>query len=100
MRKQNVFRIVVYGLIIIGISSCAVTNNMYLNDATPYEKGDGIVSFGIGTGLMPDLDSVTDKGDIHYSNKFRMAPNFYLGLQGNIKNKLKTPIKKFSSKTS
>lgn len=88
MNKKTILKTTVYTLTILFVSSCAVTNNMYLNDATPFEKGEDQISFGIATGLMPDIDSVSENGDIHYHNKLSMAPNFYLGFQGGLKNKL------------
>ncbi|MDP2176460.1 MAG: hypothetical protein Q8K70_11175 [Bacteroidota bacterium] len=88
MEKHIVINTVVYGLIIIGLPSCSVTNNIYINETTPFEDGKGVVSLGIGTGLIPKIDSVSDNGDINFNNKISIAPNFYLGVQGGIKNRI------------
>jgi hypothetical protein len=88
MNKQTILKATVYTLAMFFVSSCSVTNNMYINDATPYGKREGVVSFGIGTGLIPKIDSVSDNGDINFNNKLGIAPNFYLGVQGGLKNRI------------
>lgn len=66
------------------LSSCAVTNNLYLNDAIPFEKGNGRAHAGLGSGFAPKIDSVSDAGAVYYSNKLNIMPNFCVGAQGHL----------------
>ncbi len=63
------------------ISSCTVTNNLYVNDPVPQGRGNSYLYVGLGTGLSPDIDSTSVNGDIHFSDKLILAPNFCFGGQ-------------------
>jgi len=66
---------------ILFLSSCVVTNNLYVNDPVPVQKGNGYFYLGIGTGVRAEIDSVSENGDIAFSNEVSMAPNLNFGGQ-------------------
>jgi hypothetical protein len=80
---MNTLKKRIYFLCVIPILtlSCTVTNNLYVNDPIPQGKGNYYFFAGLGTGLIPDIDSTSINGDIHYSNKLSLAPNLCLGGQ-------------------
>jgi hypothetical protein len=63
----------------LSITSCTVTNNLYINDPVPAGKGKVELYAGLGTGLMPKIDSTSENGDIHFSNDLSVAPNLCVG---------------------
>ena len=70
------------------LNACAVSNNLYMHDATPHEKGKGNSYLGIGSGFAPRLDSVSSGGDVYYTNRLSIMPNLCAGAQGHLKNNL------------
>ena len=71
---QSVYRFLIWLLGLASLISCTVTNNLYVNDPVPAGKGMYRAYIGGGTGLEPEIDSVTDEGDIFFSEKVQMAP--------------------------
>ncbi len=76
--KDGLSAVVVF---LILLSSCASVNNLYVNDPVPLGKGYIRGYIGVGTGLMPKVDSITDNGAVHYQNKLKIAPNLCAGIQ-------------------
>ena len=66
---------------ILFLSSCAVTNNLYVNDPVPVQKGNNYFYLGVGTGVEAKIDSVSANGDIAFSNELKMVPNLNFGGQ-------------------
>jgi hypothetical protein len=69
-------------------SSCVVTNNLYINDPLPVQDIGQEFYWGVGTGTKPKVESVDMDGKINFSNDLEMAPNFYLGGQVKLIDKL------------
>lgn len=65
--------------------ACTVTNNMYLNDATPLIKSDYELYGGVGMGLTPRIDSVNDAGEV-FSNSLRISYNLLMGAKVGVSN--------------
>lgn len=63
------------------LSSCVVTNNLYVNDPVPLQKDKGTGYVGIGTGSTPKIDSVSDAGYIYFSKKMTTSVNLCAGGQ-------------------
>ena len=70
------------------LSSCAVMNNLYVNDPVSVEDGDANLYLGIGTGIRADIDSVDQDGNIIFSDDIIMAYSLCLGGQINLVDKL------------
>lgn len=70
------------------LQSCAVSHNLYMHDAIPFQKGEGVSYLGVGTGFAPRLDSVSTAGNVYYTNKLNIMPNLCAGAQGHLKNNL------------
>ena len=68
--------------------SCAVTNNLYVNDPVPTQNGEASLYLGVGTGVRAEIESVDPDGTINFSDEVSMAPNFYFGGQLNVVDKL------------
>lgn len=66
---------------VIFISSCTVTNNLYVNDPVSVEKNKANFYIGIGTGTEAKIDSVTIDNNVVFSDKVGMAPNLCFGGQ-------------------
>ena len=81
MPKSKVFQIIIFCFLTV---SCTVTNNLYINDPEPIQKGDGQVNAGLSTGIVPLIDSVNLNGSIFFSNKYSSAPVLSMGAQGRI----------------
>ncbi|MES2591075.1 MAG: hypothetical protein V4608_04235 [Bacteroidota bacterium] len=75
--KSIIFLLSVFGF----LSSCMVTNNLYVNDPTPMIKGKGKAYVGLGTGLKPKIDSISADKKINFSNKIEAAPILSFGGQ-------------------
>lgn len=69
--------------ILIFFNSCTITNNFYVNNAMPIEKGKSDVYGGISTGFKPNLDSTG----------YSISHNFSAGLQTCVGNMEKTAIR-------
>lgn len=65
------------------LCSCAVTNNLYVNDPVSTQDGEANLYLGIGTGIRADIDSVDQDGNISFSNEVIMAPSLCIGGQVN-----------------
>jgi len=76
MRISTCFLFVIFLL-----SSCTVTNNLYVNDPVSVQKDNADSYVGIGTGVKASIDSVSANGDIAFSNELTMAPNLCFGSQ-------------------
>jgi len=88
MKNEYPIRIIsCIGLAVL-LNACAVSNNLYMHDATPHEKGKGNSYLGIGSGFAPRLDSVSSGGDVYYTNRLSIMPNLCAGAQGHLKNNL------------
>ena len=74
-------KILLYFCGILLLSSCTVTNNLYVNDPVPVQKGNADFYLGIGTGVKAKIDSVSANGDITFSNEVTRAPNLCFGSQ-------------------
>lgn len=61
--------------------SCTSSNNLYVNDPVPLEKGDVEIQLGLGTGMEPKT-SVNDSGDVAFDKQLRLAPVFQIA--GNV----------------
>ena len=70
------------------LSSCAVTNNLYVNDPVSVEDDGANFYLGIGTGIRADIDSVDQDGNIIFSDDIIMAPSLCFGGQINLVDKL------------
>lgn len=70
------------------LSSCAVMNNLYVNDPVSVEDDGANVYLGIGTGIRADVDSVDQNGNISFSDDLIMAPSLCIGGQINLVDKL------------
>lgn len=75
-------------LAILGLTSCTVTNNIYINDPVPVSKGNIDIQIGIGTGHKAKTDSVADNGDIYFSDKLELAPTIFTSGQYGITDQL------------
>lgn len=75
------------GLLLV-VFSCAVTNNLYVNDPVSVQDEGANIYIGIGTGVRAEIDSVDQNGNISFSNDLTMAPNIYFGGQFNLVNNL------------
>jgi hypothetical protein len=60
-------------------SACTVTNNLYVNNPVPLTKGNYEVYGGLGLGLKPQIDSITNSGEV-FSHDFRTS--YYLVFGG------------------
>ncbi len=67
------------------IESCAVTNNMYVNDPFPLPKTDFELYGGAGMGMKPKIDSVSSSGEV-FSNEIRQTLNLVFGGRYGINN--------------
>ena len=54
--------------------SCVATNNMYVNDPKPLQKGDADICVGVGTGLGVVLDSSLSGNTYNTAIKTQYAP--------------------------
>ena len=88
METKPAIKIMMGAGLALVLNACAVSNNLYMNDATPYEKGNGSSYLGIGSGLAPRLDSVSSGGKVYYTNRLSIMPNLCAGAQGHLKNNL------------
>jgi hypothetical protein len=85
---NNLYKAVFLLLMVLGIGSCTVTNNLYVNNPNPMGKGKGEGYVGLGTGVQAKIDSVSPStGAIHFSNKISKAPVLSIGLQYGIAQK-------------
>lgn len=84
MKTSNLTILLVSGLFI----SCTVTNNLYINDPVSLRKGKGDFYCGAGTGQKPKIDSISDEGDISFTNKLNIAPIISIGGQYGITDQL------------
>ena len=77
--------ILTLSLILTFIQSCSVTNNFYMNNPVPMEKGKGEVYAGIGTGINAKIDSVSESnGDVYFSGQTDIAPILSVGFQAGV----------------
>lgn len=60
------------------VSSCTVTNSLYVNNAMPLPKGDSEIFGGLGMGLKPAVDSVSVSGEV-FSSNFKRSYNLVFG---------------------
>ena len=88
MKTKRTYAVIMGTGLALVLHACAVSNNLYMNDATPYEKGNGSSYLGIGSGLAPRLDSVSSGGKVYYTNRLSIMPNLCAGAQGHLKNNL------------
>lgn len=88
MKKRQALELLICAGLSLALNACAVSNNLYMHDAIPFEKGKARAYAGIGTGFAPKIDSVTSAGSVYYSNKLNIMPNFSAGAQGSLKNGL------------
>lgn len=65
-------------LTIVLLSACTVTNNLYINDPVPLKKSDYELYGGIGMGLTPRIDSVSEIGEV-FSHSLRTSYNLVMG---------------------
>ena len=72
-------KILSVSLVLGVLSSCTVLNNLYVNDPNPVGKGNNEMYFGVGSGLRPVIDDITNEGDLIFSGDVSMAPNFIVG---------------------
>ena len=75
--KQRVYFV---ALALLG-TSCAVTNNLYVNDPIPVARGEGNLYLGVGTGARAKIDSVDSSGNVSFANDLTLAPNLFFGGQ-------------------
>lgn len=69
------------------LSSCAVSNNMYVHDAIPAGKKEFKGSIGIGTGIMPKIDSMNSmSGQVYFNDKITFSPILSGNFQGGLGN--------------
>lgn len=64
---------------IISLTSCAVANNFYANNANPYEKNRGTAYIAASSGMQASIDSVSENGQIHFANAVHGAMNLNAG---------------------
>ena len=76
-----------FGLILL-VSSCAVTNNLYINDPVPSQKDEGNFYVGIGSGIIGIIDSFHQNSNISIPFNIDKAPNVYFGGQTYLTDKL------------
>ena len=81
--KINYHKILIFVLPLF-LGACTVTNNLYLNDAVPLEKEEGEFFLGVGSGLQPAIDEITEDGDVVFSDSLKAAPNLVLSLKGGL----------------
>ena len=82
MRDSILFLKVVLVLIaFLTLSSCVVTNNLYVNNPEPLGKKEVDVYLGVGTGLKPKIDSTSVEGEVYFKDKISIAPSLNLGAQ-------------------
>lgn len=74
--------------IIYLITSCTVTNNMYVNNASPQKKGEYEGYFGLGTGFQAKIDSTPDDSVIYYSDQIKQTVILYVGGQYGLTDKI------------
>lgn len=79
MKKFLLIFIVVISIVIL--ACCTVTNNMYVNNATPQKKGESEGYFGVGTGFQPKIDSTPYDSLIYYNDKIKQSLILYFGGQ-------------------
>lgn len=86
--KQMKAARILYFLSLVAFVSCNVSNTMYINDpkAIGEDEVDGVI--GIGTGMQPDIDSVSKEGDIFFSSRYRYAPIVFGAAQIGLTEKL------------
>jgi len=64
------------------VSSCADTKNLYLNNAQPLGKNNSKIHLGVGTGVMPKIDSIkVNTDEIVFSAKITVRPNLSISGQ-------------------
>ena len=70
------------GLIIL-FTSCAVTNNFYVNDILEEQESEGAFGYlGVSTGLQPDANLDADGSTIIFNDSLTLAfPNIIIGGQ-------------------
>ena len=83
MSARTLFIILSQLSILIFFNSCTVTNNFYVNNAMPIEKGKSDLYGGISTGFKPNLDSTG----------YNISHNLSAGLQTCIGNLEKTSVR-------
>ena len=70
------------------LGSCTVVNNLYINDPACIGRGKAEFYAGIGSGMTPEIDSVTVDGDVIFSDRLEQAVNLCLGGQLGLYDKL------------
>lgn len=70
-------------LILLFSASCTVTNNMYVNDPVPVSKNQVEAYAGIGMGLQPRIDYVSEEGEV-FSSSLQRSYNLVAGGRGGI----------------
>lgn len=78
-------RLTVYFLTAAIVTSCTVTNNLYVNNPSPLPKGDAELYAGIGTGLQPKIDSISAIGEV-FSNGLKGSYNLVVGTRIGVTN--------------
>lgn len=85
---KNLIRGILNVVLIALLFSCTVSNNLYVNNPVPTGKGNIQVYAGGGTGQKPEIDSISDNGDIYSSGKISTVPILAGGGQYGINNQL------------
>lgn len=62
------------------LTSCAVQNNLYLNNPVPLPRGEVEAYGGASAGIRPVIDSTDANGFTYYSDVLQLAPMLNLGL--------------------
>lgn len=72
LSKIKIFKVLfVLAIMNCFLLSCTVTNNLYVNDPVPINKNTYSLYGGVGMGLAPTIDSVSNTGEVFSSDLFR-----------------------------
>lgn len=80
-QRNYLLKPLVYFMVVSFLTSCAVTNNLYVYDPVPIQKDENKFYVGIGSGTEPVIDSSKVGGPVYFSNKISMAPILSVGGQ-------------------
>jgi len=70
------------------LTSCAVQNNLYLNNPVPLPRGEAVAYGGASAGIRPVIDSTDVNGFTYYSDVLQLAPMLNLGVNVGLTNRV------------